>query len=332
MASYRAVMLTKKGGPEVLETVELPLREPAAGEARMRVLACGAGTTDVMMRRTYYPYAPKIPFVPGYEFVGEVEAIGDGVTAVKVGDKVCALTIHGGYAERIYRAANELVPVPAGLDDAAVVALILNYVTAYQMIHRTAKQTAGQTALVTAANGGVGQAMLELLRVASITAYGAASARSHELVRSLGGIPIEGRDAPVDRGLRAVRPEGVDASYDSLGSRYIGQCRRATRRGGWVVGYGVTSTFDSFLGVVATYFGLFVTTKLAGRHSSFYGITALYRKDREPFREDLGKLFALLAAKQIAPRIAQRLPLLDGKKANELLEAGGVDGKLVLVA
>src|SRR6185295_6880820 len=109
MATYRAVMMTKKGGPEVLETVELPLREPAAGEARVKVLACGVGATDVTMRRGYYPYAPKLPFVQGYDTVGEVDAIGDGVTNVKVGDKVCALTVHGGYAEMLYRGAGELV-------------------------------------------------------------------------------------------------------------------------------------------------------------------------------------------------------------------------------
>src|SRR6185436_19199559 len=169
MATYRAVMLTKKGGPEVLETVEQPLRDPAPGEARVRVSACGVGATDVTMRRGYYPYAPKLPFVPGYEVVGEVDAVGAGVTGVRAGDRVAALTVHGGYAEILYRGADELVPVPAGLDDAEVVALILNYATAYQMIHRVAKQRAGETALVTGANGGVGVAALELLREIEVT-------------------------------------------------------------------------------------------------------------------------------------------------------------------
>lgn len=91
MATYRAVMLTRKGDPEVLETVELPLREPGPGEARVRVRACGVGATDVTMRRGYYPYAPKRPFVPGYDPVGEVDAVGPGVTAVAVGDRVACL-------------------------------------------------------------------------------------------------------------------------------------------------------------------------------------------------------------------------------------------------
>jgi NADPH:quinone reductase len=336
-ATYRAVMMTKKGGPEVLETVELPVREPGPGEARIRVTACGVGATDIIMRRGYYPFAPKIPFVQGYDPVGVVDAVGDGVTTVKPGDKVCALTVHGGQAELLYRNADELVHVPAGLDDTAVVALVLNYATAYQMIHRVAHQTAGQTALVTGANGGVGQALLELLRVAGVTAYGAASARSHELVRNLGGIPIEGREAPVDASLRAVLPDGVDVAYDALGGRFIAQCARATKKKGLVISYGFSaatkadSVQPSNLAVVRGYFDLFVRTRIAGRRSKFYGITALYRKDKQPFLEDMPKLLDLLARNQVHPRIAARFGLLDARAANEMQEKGSVDGKIVLV-
>jgi len=331
MATYRAVMMTKKGGPEVLETVEQPLRDPAPGEARVRVRACGVGATDVTMRRGYYPYAPKIPFVQGYDVVGEVDALGEGATGVAVGDRVAALTVHGGYAEYLYRGADDFVKVPAGLDDAEVVALILNYATAYQMIHRVAKQQAGESALVTGANGGVGQALLELLRVHGVSAIGAAGARAHELVRSLGGTPIEGRAAPIDEGVRAIRPEGVDASYDALGGRFVGQCIRATRKGGWVVGYGFSATNNSFLGAGRGFGALYVKARLVGRKGTFYGITALYRKDKRPLQEDLPKLMALLADRKIQPKIAARLPLLDARRGNEMQEQGGLDGKIVLV-
>lgn len=324
-------MLTRKGGPEVLETVELPLREPGPGEARVRVRACGVGATDIMMRRGYYPYAPRIPFVQGYDIVGDVDAVGDGVTHVRPGDRVAALAVHGGYAEMFYRGADELAPVPPGFDDAEVVALILNYVTAYQMIHRVAHQTAGQSALVTGANGGVGQALLELLRIHGVTAFGAAGKRAHGLVAALGGTPIEGRDAPVDDGVRAAVPGGVDASYDALGGKFIGACLRATRRGGHVVGYGLSSTRGSLGSLVRVLGALYLKAPATGRKGKFYGITALYRKDREPFLSDLPELFELLAARKIQPKIARRLPLLAAREANELQEAGGVDGKLVLV-
>ena len=331
MATYRAVMLTRKGGPEALELVELPLRDPGPGEARVRVMACGVGATDVTMRRSYYPYAPKLPFVPGYDVVGEVDAVGEGVTAVAPGDRVAALTVHGGYAEMLYRGAGELVPVPAQVDAAEVVALILNYATAYQMIHRVAAQRAGERALVTGANGGVGQALLELLALHGVHAIGAASARAHGRIRALGATPIEGRDAPIDEGVLAIRPGGVDATYDALGGRFVSPCIRATRRGGWVVGYGFSGTDNSALRAVRGFGSLYLKARLLGRRGTFYGITARYRKDPAPFREDLARLLALLAAGKLRPRIAARLPLLDARRGNELQEKGGLDGKLVLV-
>jgi len=156
MATYRAVMLTGKGNPDVLREVDLPLVEPGPGEVRLSVRATGAGGTDIIMRRGFYPYAPKIPFVPGYEVVGDVEALGSGVTELKPGQRVAGLMIHGGYAEKLIRAAKEFVPVPDGVDDATAVALILNYATAFQAIHRIAGVKSGDTVLVTGANGGVG--------------------------------------------------------------------------------------------------------------------------------------------------------------------------------
>jgi NADPH2:quinone reductase len=287
------------------------------------VRACGVGATDIIMRRGYYPFAPKIPFVPGYDVVGEVDAVGDGAN-VKIGERVAALTVHGGYAEVLYRGADELVPVPAGLDDAEVVALILNYVTAYQMIHRVAKQQSGESALVTGANGGVGQALLELLRIAGVKTFGAASKRAAPVVEALGATWVEGRDAPIAVAQR------VDASYDALGGRYVGQCIRNTRRGGTVVGYGFSATDNKLGPILRGYAALYAKALLVGRRGTFYGITKLYRKDQQPFREDLPELFELLAARRIAPKIAHRLGLLDARRGNELQEAGGVDGKIVL--
>src|SRR5689334_18933242 len=99
---YQSVIISKKGRPEVLQIVENELREPESGEVRMKVICTGVGFTDVIMRYGYYPYAPKIPFAPGYEIIGRVDAIGSGVSSVKTGERVAALTVHGGYAEYIY--------------------------------------------------------------------------------------------------------------------------------------------------------------------------------------------------------------------------------------
>lgn len=324
-------MLTKKGGPDVLETVELPMPEPGPGEVRVAVRATGVGATDITMRRGNYPFAPKIPFVPGYESVGGVDAIGAGVTSLRVGDRVGALLVHGGYATHVVRAADDWIKIPDALDDAEAVSLILNYVTAYQMIHRKARLQPGQWALVNAANGGVGQALLDLLRVHGVNVIGAAAAGRHDLVRAYGATPIEGRTQVLDVGVRAVRPEGVDAAFDGVGGAQTGQCVRSTVRGGITVWYGFVGT-GGLGGVVRSAGALFLGARLRRRRGAFYGITALYRKDPTPFREDLPKLLALLAERKIAPRIAERLPLLDARAANARLEAGAIEGKLVLVA
>ena len=331
MATMQAVMLTRKGGPEVLEVVELPLPEPGPGEVRVRVRATGVGATDVTMRGGNYPYAPPIPFVPGYESIGIVDAVGPGASSLKEGDRVCALLVHGGYATHVVRGAEHWIPVPASLSDIQAVALILNYVTAYQMIHRVAKLTAGQSALVNAANGGVGQALLDLLRAHGVQALGAAAAARHAIVRAYGATAIEGRAAPLDASARAVLPAGVDAAFDAVGGAQTRQCIAATRRGGTTVWYGFVGV-KGFVDVARSALEVFVDARVRGRRGAFYGITQLYRKNPRPFREDLPKLFALLEEQKIQPKIAQTFPLLAARAANERLEAGGIEGKLVLVA
>jgi NADPH2:quinone reductase len=329
--TYRATMLTAKGTPEVLVNVELPLSEPGPGELRVRVLATGVGSTDVTMRHGSYPYAPKRPFVPGYESVGVVDAIGAGVTGFAIGERVCALLVHGGYADYVVRAASEWVKVPDGLDAVEVVALILNYVTAYQAIHRVARLAPGSTALVTAAAGGCGQAFVQLLRAHGVRVIAAASPRSHALLRELGAEPIAGRTGPIADAVRALVPGGVDAAFDGVGGPTLRECRAATRRGGTIVWYGFMGA-TSFAAVARNIFDIFIGARLHGRRGAFYGITRLYRRDPAPFHEDLPALFELLRAHRIAPRVALRLPLADAREANVRIEAGGVDGKIVLVA
>jgi NADPH:quinone reductase len=333
-ATYRAVMLVGKGGLDQLQIQDVPLVDPKPGELRVRVRASGAGSTDLIMRTGYYPFAPKLPFPPGYEVIGDVDAIGEGVTGFTIGQRVCALTVYGGQAEYLVREAKHFVPVPDGLDDGEVIALILNYVTAYQMIHRTAKMTAGQSALVTGANGGVGSAAIELVHDLGARALGAAAEKHFDLVRELGGEPIPARTMPLDEAVHAVIPAGVDVALDGLGGAASRECIRATRKGGLVVGYGFmaahkhgkTRTSTALRGMIAVVLG----ARLSGRRAAWYGITKLYRKNIAPFHEDLPVLFGLLAARKIRPRIAARLPLLAGVEAQRMLEAGGVAGKIIL--
>jgi NADPH:quinone reductase-like Zn-dependent oxidoreductase len=330
-ATYRAVQLKGRGGLDQLQQVELPLEPPQHGEIRIRVRASGVGFTDISKRTGYYLFAPRFPFVEGYEVLGDVDAIGPGVTGFILGQRVCALTVYGGWAEYFTRAADHFVPVPNGLDDAEVIALILNYVTAWQMIHRTAAMQPGQTALVTGANGGVGTALLELLSVHKVRAFGSASRQHFHLIASLGGEPIESRTQPMDSAVRQILPQGVDVAFDGLGGALTRESIRATRAGGLVIGYGFVAT-GGIAGTLRGFAALLLGTRLAGRRGTVYGITALYRKDKRPFKEDLPQLFDLLAARRIQPRIAARLPLLAGREGERLLEAGGVAGKIVLLA
>src|ERR1700690_731923 len=329
-ATYRAVMLTKKGGPEVLQLVDLPIEPPGPGQLRVRVRAVGVGATDLIMLRGNYPFAPKIPFVPGYEVAGTVEAIGAGVTGFEVGQRVAALTVYGGFAERIVREAEHFLPIPDSVSDLDAAAVILNYGTAWQMIHRVAKAKSGQTALVTGAAGGVGTAALQLLRLAGLKAYGAASSAKHGTVRSLGATPIDYRAGPLDRLTRALEPGGVDYAFDAVGGANIGACIGALRPGGTVVGFGFMGA-PGMLSQAAMFANIFIGARLRGRVGKFYGITMLYRKDPKPLREDLSKIFALLAGNKIDPLVSRTFPLAEARQAIELLAGGSVEGKLVLM-
>jgi NADPH2:quinone reductase len=327
--TYRAVMLTKKGGPEVLQIVEFPVEPPGPGQLRVRVRAAGVGSTDLVMLAGKYRYSPKIPFVPGYEAAGVVEAVGAGVSGFEVGQRVAALTVFGGFAEVLVRGAEHFVPVPDDVSDRDAAAVILNYVTAWQMIHRVAKVRSGQTALVTGASGGVGTAALQLLRLAEVKTYGAASVAKHNTVRSLGATPIDYRSGRIDRLVRALEPSGVDYAFDAIGGANISPCIGALRRGGTLVAYGFIGA-PGMLSQGAMFVNIFVGAPLRGRRGKFYGITMIYRKDTRPLREDLPKIFTLVAEKKIDPMVSHTFPLLEARRALELLAGGSVEGKIVL--
>lgn len=242
---------------------------------------------------------------------------------------VWGLTVYGAFAEVLMRQADHFFPIPDGVSDRDAAGVILNYGTAWQMIHRVAKVGAGQTALVTGAAGGVGTAALQLLRLAGVRAYGAASASKHPTVRSLGGIPIDYRAGPIDRLTRTLEPGGVDYVFDAIGGANVGPCIGALGRGGTLVAYGFMAATTK-LSQLAMFANIFLGAPLRGRRGKFYGITMSYRKNPQPLRDDLAKIFALLAEKKIDPLITRTFPLLDARQALELLAAGSVEGKIVL--
>jgi NADPH2:quinone reductase len=252
------------------------------------------------------------------------------VSGFHVGQRVAALSVYGGFAEYLVRDARHFVPIPDEVSDVQAASVILNYVTAWQMIHRVAKIQPGQTALVTGAGGGVGSALLQLLRIAGVKTYGSASPAKHGLVAKLGAIPIDYQAGPVNDLVRAYEPAGVDVVFDAIGGASVRHCLRALRKGGTIVGYGFMAV-DGTLAMARMFWDIFVGARWRGRRGSFYGISLRYRKDPKPFHEDLPKIFALLAQRKITPVISATLPLADARKALELLATGTVAGKIVLV-
>src|SRR5262245_36871831 len=185
-----------------------------------------------MMREGIHPETPSLPFTPGWDLIGMVDRLGNGISGIEPGQIMAALPIHGAYAEFVCLPQRELVPVPSGLDHAEAVSLVLNYVTAYQMLHHSARVRAGQRVLIHGAAGGVGTALLQLGRLVGLEMYGTCSSRGAPAVSSLGGIPIDYQHLDFVREIHRVTSGGVDAVFDGIGSTHIWRSRSALRRGG----------------------------------------------------------------------------------------------------
>ena len=191
---YRHVVVRRTGGPEVMQIVEDELPAPISGQVLVKILTADVGFSDVNIRRGRYPGGPRPPFTPGYAIVGVVERLGTDASGLEVGQAVAALTFYGGYSQYIVLPAQELYPVPAGVDPGEAATLVFNYVAAYQMLHRVAHVAAGQRILVHGAAGGLGTAFLELGHLGGLEMYGTASKPKHGLVQRLGATPIDYRD------------------------------------------------------------------------------------------------------------------------------------------
>jgi NADPH:quinone reductase len=297
------------------------------------VLAAGVSLPDLMMREGIHPETPPVPFTPGWDLVGVVDQLGGGVSGIEPGQIVAALPIHGAYAEFVCLPQRELVPVPGGLDPGEAVSLVLNYVTAYQMLHRTAELASGQNALIHSAAGGVGTALLELTRLAGVTSYATASAAKHEIVTRLGGRAIDYRKEDFVRAVRGLTGgTGVDAVFDAVGGRHWLRSRHCLRTGGQLVAYGSQHEVgQSRLAALAEDAACALLLSLwPGRRFRFYAITSLKRDHPDWFREDLTALFDFLAQGKIHPVIMERIPWRQARRGQELLDQGAVQGKLVL--
>jgi NADPH:quinone reductase-like Zn-dependent oxidoreductase len=333
---YKSVLVARHGGPEVLQVIENDLRPPSAGEVRIKVLAVAICRPDVTVRRgealyTDTPLGQKLPFVPGYAVIGDVDAIGKGVREVVVGERVGVLTITGGYAEHLYWRSDRLIPVPVGLNPAEAVTLILNYIVAYQVMHRSAKVKSGDKVLIIGASGGIGTALLQLGQLAGLKMYAIASKNKHAILAEYGATPIDYRTQDFVELIRQSEPDGLDGIFDGMMRLdYIHRGLSLLRRGGRMVGFGEPAGLGELFRILATV--LRVNLLPNGKSLALYGTSSYFLFDKRPYLEDWATLFRLLGEGKIKPVIAARFPILEAAKANALLESGQVIGNVVLLA
>jgi NADPH:quinone reductase-like Zn-dependent oxidoreductase len=332
------VVLPGIGEPESLQLRTRDLPEPEPGQALIRVEASGVSFAEQQMRRGKYYDQPTFPFVPGYDLVGVVEAIGAGA-GTRVGQRVAALTKTGGWADRVLLDAADLVDVPDGVDSAAAETVVVNGVTAWRMLHRVARVTAGQTIVVLGASGGVGSTLVQLARRVGIRIIGTASPRHHDRLRELGVQPVDYHDDVLTR-VRELAPQGVAAVFDHVGGPGIVASWQMLAPGGTLVSYGTASTKDVPGNPRLPVFKLFARLALwnllpNGRHATFFNLWAGKARNparyRTELREDLAAVFALLAKDEIAAQIARTFPLTEAAEAMRYAESGALAGKVVLL-
>ena len=324
---YKSVVVSARGGPEVIEIIEKELRAPGAGEVRVKILAAPVTQDDVAVRVGNRPWLADLPFVPGYAILGLVDAIGEGVSKVAEGDRVVALTNFGGHAEYITLAEEELVHVPETLDPAEAVVLILNYLVVYQILHRVAQVKEGDKVLIVGASGGCGTAFLQLGALAGLKMYGLASPSKHDILCQYGATPIDYHTEDFVEVIDKAEPNGLDFVFNGMAEEYIRRGIAVLGRGGVLVQYGAPQSKPAFASFLAQF--LYYNLLPNGKKIKGYGT---HRLGVELFVEDWGALFKLLEEGQIKPVIARRFALEDVVEANELLESGQVTGNVVLVA
>ncbi len=328
----RRVLVTRRGGPEVLEVVDGSIPRPAPNEVRVRVEAAGVSAMDLMVRSKTFPGFPKLPFTPGVDVVGLVDAIGEEVSGLEPGQRIAALIgDQGGYAEQVCVPSGVAVPVPDDVDPAEAVCLVANYLTAYSMMHRAADVRSGERVLIHGAAGGVGTALLELGALTGLEMYGTASAANHDLVARLGARPIDYRTEDFVTRIRDITGDGVDVVFDPIGgARQLWRSYQTLRKGGRLVWFGVAGTAQH--GVKVIPLSLLARTGLSlipdGRRVPFPPDSG---KPVEWYRETLATLLDYLRAGKLNPLIAARIPLSEAPRAHQILEQGPHHGKVVLI-
>ncbi len=336
--SIRQVVISKRGGPEVLQMRRVPAPDCGPGQVRVRVSAVGVVFADLLMREGLYPDIPRFPFVPGVEVAGTIDVAGAQVNDLRVGDRVAVLCGFGGYTESLVVDAWRAVKVPERVGDIDAAALVVNYLTAYQMLSRVAHLQEGQTILVHGAAGGVGTALLDLALWMKLTVWGTASSQKHELVRKYGARPIDYHHEDFVEIVRRETGRGVDVVFDPVGGSYWRRSFQALSQGGLLVGYGFSAaTSQGRRRPLKTLVELLRNPRpspleLMPQNKGIFGYSAqnLCKVRPDWYHEDLRTLLELCAAGRLRPVIDRCLPLEEATTSHRLLGDSQVTGKIVL--
>ncbi len=320
----KAIQVTKTGGPEALELVEIPVPQPKANEAVVKIAASGVNFIDVYHREGRYPLA--LPFVIGQEGAGLVSAVGAEVKSVKAGDRVAWTGILGSYAEYVAAPVDRLVKIPQGVSEREAAAVMLQGTTAHYLAYTTFPLKRGDTALVHAAAGGVGLLLVQLAHNIGVRVIGTVSTEEKaRLARDAGADEIilyTQADFETET-KRLTGGKGVDVVYDSVGKTTFEKGLNILRPRGMMVLFGGSS------GAVPPFDPLTLTQK----GSLFLTRPSLsnYIATRDELEARASALFGMIAAKKLKLRIEHIYPLREAAQAHRDLEGRKTTGKLLLI-
>ncbi|MAT41552.1 MAG: oxidoreductase [Anaerolineaceae bacterium] len=325
------IVITKIGAPETMQVVDEEIKSPSGSDVLVKILTTGVAFADISIRYGQYPGVPKPPVTPGYDLIGIIEQTGPDVSSFVVGDKVAALTVFGAYSKYISLPASQLVKIPQQIDPIKSEALVLNYVTAYQMLHRVSKVKPKQRVLIHGASGGVGTALMQLGKLMEQDMVGTASQKNHALLKKYGVTPINYRTQDFEE---ILKNNPVDVVFESIGGKNIQKSLKVLKKGGLLVYYGARSSIQSgkyVNGLMGKSIveSIFYNILPNGKKTTFYAINA--KKQIQQFREDLTSLIQLLNEGKIDPVIGATYPLEQAAAANQAMENGDHIGKIVLI-
>lgn len=332
------VVLPGIAKPDGLVLRQRILGNPAEGQVILKVEASGVSFAERAMMRDKYPGMPKFPFVPGYDLVGVVVTTGKDVDAALLGKRFGVLTKTGGWSSYVAVSADILLPVPDGVDPAEAETLLVNGITAWQMLHRKAKVKKGQTILVLGANGGVGSILTQLAIHTGVRVIGASTPTHHDTMRKQGIVPVDYNDTNFSETVRKLAPEGIEAIFDNIGGESISRSFGLLKPDGLLVSYAIAfalninkSVLILFLTLIAKLWWLNILPN--GRKAVFYDIWSNKGTDKfkTEMKEDFTELMLLLQKGVLKPQIAAKFSLEKITDAMEFAESRSSYGKVIIL-